>query len=175
MKRNKSFRLPQVVVIGDGQTKEGQYQEAYKIGGMLGEMNVIVITGGRGGVMEAVSKGASEHNSIVVGILPGSNIEEANPYCNVSIPSGLGHARNAIIALAGDLVIALGGAAGTLSEMAFSWINHKPIIAYGNFNGWSSRLAGHKIDDRRDERIVLCNSLDQLKIEMLEIIAKLGL
>ena len=108
-------------------------------------------------------------NATVVGILPGNCMQDANPYCTVVVPTGLGHTRNSIVALSGDIIIAIGGAAGTLSEIAYSWIYDKPIIAYGNFDGWASRLAKMKIDDNREEEIIKCDSIEDLESIIIEL------
>jgi len=162
MNIQSKHRKIQIAVIGSGETSDQEWQAAYEIGRLIGQMKGVLITGGKGGIMEAASKGASEWDATVVGILPGSDGSEANPYCSVVIPSGLGHVRNSLVVLAADVVIAVGGGAGTLSEMTFSWIYNKPIIAYGTFKGWSTKLAGQKLDHRGEKRIIHCKSIDEL-------------
>ena len=100
--------------------------------------------------MEAASRGAARsgaHGSgSVIGLLPGHDPAAANPYVDVALATGLGHARNLIVAHAAA-VVAIGGGAGTLSELAFAWIHRRLIIAF-RVPGWSGRLAGTRIDDR---------------------------
>ena len=83
----------QVTVIGDSKTSEGAFQLAYEIGKLLAELNITTITGGRGGIMEAANKGAYDHGGQSIGILPSEHMEDANPYCHIVFPTGLGHAR----------------------------------------------------------------------------------
>ena len=143
----------QVTVIGDSNTNEKNYKIAYELGKILAKEGIIVINGGRGGIMEAICKGVKEMNGISVCILPSEDKREANKYCSIVIPTGIGFARNSINVLAGDGVIAIGGRAGTLSELAFAWIYNKPIVVIEDTNGWSNRLKNQKIDDRRTDII----------------------
>ena len=153
----------QVTVIGDALADGEKYAFCHKLGRMLAGMAAVVITGGRTGVMEAVCKGAYEAGAITVGILPGTYTGEANSYCRVVIPTGMGHGRNILTILPADVVIAVGGKAGTLSEMGFAWIHNKPIIAVKNFGGWAEKLAGKKIDERRTEPVFGVNSLEEIR------------
>jgi uncharacterized protein (TIGR00725 family) len=156
----------QVVVIGDAQADEGKRAFCKKLGAYLGEKRYTVITGGRSGVMEAVSQGAFTAGGITVGILPSADPDDANPWCKIVIPTDMGHARNSLTALSADVIISIGGRAGTLTELGFAWIYNKPIIAVTCFGGWSKNLGNGKIDDRRYERIIAVDSLDALKIEL---------
>lgn len=161
------MRKLQVVVIGDAQADTAELAFAMKLGQYLGKKGYTVITGGRSGIMEAVSKGAFEAGGITIGIVPGADFEQANPWCSVVIPTDLGHARNSITALSADVIISIGGKAGTLTELGFGWIYNKPIISVSQFGGWSARLSGRKIDDRRSDNIINVDSFESLK-EALE-------
>ena len=153
----------QVTIVGDSYAEPDKYDFCVKLGKMLAEMNAIVITGGRSGVMEAVSKGVFRAGGLTIGILPGIDRREANEYCRVILPTGLGHGRNSVTVLAADVVIAVGGQAGTLTEMGFAWIYNKPVIAVRNFGGWSEKMSGQVIDSRRPEKIIGVNTLEEIK------------
>jgi uncharacterized protein (TIGR00725 family) len=147
MKEQKS-----IAVIGDANLRENsqKYFLAEKIGRSLIDNGYRVVTGGLGGVMEAASKGARsstryKHGDIV-GIIPGNDPAEANAYVDICIPTGLDLARNLIVANA-DAVIAIGGGAGTLAEMANAWALNRLIIAY-RVEGWSGKLVDQRIDSR---------------------------
>ncbi|MEN7549668.1 TIGR00725 family protein [Rapidithrix thailandica] len=170
----KPLRLPQATVIGDSETDEATYQMGEKIGQILAELSFTVITGGRGGIMEAVSKGAHDNGGTVVGILPGSDLSQANPYCHIVIPTGMGHTRNALTTLAADVVVAVGGGAGTLSEITFAWLYHKPILALTGKSGWADELAGTRLDQRRIDLILPCYSLEDLQQELTQISDNFG-
>lgn len=100
--------------------------------------------------MAAASEGAREaagwRPGTIIGVLPGDSPDEANPWVEIALPTGLGHGRNAVVARA-DAVIAVGGGAGTLSEMAFAWLHDRLIIGL-RCGGWSERLAGERLDER---------------------------
>jgi uncharacterized protein (TIGR00725 family) len=92
-----------------------------------------VLTGGHGGVMAAASRGATEAGGLTVGILPGDDRNRANEWVDVAIPTGLGELRNGLIVRAADVLIAVGGAYGTLSEVALALKTGVPVVALG---GW---------------------------------------
>jgi uncharacterized protein (TIGR00725 family) len=162
MKR-PAHRPLQAAVIGDASPPPEVAQAAEQLGRRLARLGITVITGGLGGVMEAVSRGARQAGGLVVGIVPSSRLEEANPWCTVVLPTGLGHARNVLTALAGDLVIALGGGAGTLSEICFAWIHGRPILLWEGSGGWTDRLEGAPLDSRASSTIHRCRSLDEIE------------
>lgn len=136
---------------------------AERVGELLGRLGCTVITGGGRGIMEAVSQGACRTGAITVGILPGHKLEGGNPSLDVVIPSGIGYARNMANVLAADVVVAIGGAAGTLSEIAYAWIHNKPIIALVGAGGWADRLAGQRVDERRSDVVQRAENLEQLE------------
>lgn len=121
-----------IAVIG-GSTEHGETcVGAYAIGKLLAQRGVALINGGGEGVMECVSRGAYEQKGLTVGILPGTNPEAGNKYLSVSLPTGIGYARNFMIIRAADAVIALQGASGTLSEAAFAITEGKTVISLGD-------------------------------------------
>lgn len=170
-----SKRRIQVTVIGRYDATDEQYEIGRSIGKMLAELGYIAITGGRGGLMEAVARGCSEHGGISVGILPGERFDDGNPYNTIALPTGIGYARNSMNVLAADVVVAVGGASGTLSEMAFAWSYRKPIIALRPSGGWAERLAGECIDHRNDEPVVGVDTLDEMRTELQRIVESLSL
>ena len=144
--------MKQVSVIGASIASRELYEFAYRLGRELGKRGIVVINGGRTGVMEAVSKGVSEVGGISVGILTTYDGSDANPYLAIQIRTGMGWNRNPIVVASGDVVIAIGGAWGTLSELAYAKVLGKPIIGYRT----------HKL-----EGIVEVNSVEEI-IERLE-------
>lgn len=120
----------QVGVIGSGECYEDICDFAYKLGQILAEKGVVVINGGLGGVMEAVSRGVKSRNGIVIGIIPSKDKRTANAYCDYVIATDMGHARNMIIVHSSDVLIAVGGSYGTISEMAIALKEGKKVVAY---------------------------------------------
>lgn len=128
LSRTASLRHLVVGVIGPRDATPAQVAAARAIGRSLGSFGLSVICGGRSGVMEAVSAGVAEAGGLVIGILPGSTPEEANPFVGIPLPTGLGEARNMVIAKAARVLMAVGGSYGTLSEVAYGLHFDKAVI-----------------------------------------------
>ena len=118
-----------MAVIGpsDG-AAAGQLEAAEEIGRLLAEAGAVLVCGGLGGAMEAACRGARSADGMTVGILPGGDRHEANPYVQFALPTGLGEGRNALVVRAADAVIAVGGGYGTLSEIALALRARKPVV-----------------------------------------------
>jgi len=169
------IRRLQATVIGDGDATPAAAALADAVGALLARLGVTVVTGGRSGVMEAACRGAAGAGGTTVGIVPSDQLDDANPWCSVVIPTGLGHARNAITALAGDLVIVIGGGAGTLSEIAFAWMHGRPILALAGTGGWADAVQQHPPDSRRTSTITRCEDLAALEAAIRAVCAERGL
>jgi len=122
-----------VGVIGPGDASPAQLQTAESVGRLLAEHGAILVCGGRGGVMEAACRGAASASGLTVGILPGADRSAANEWVNVAIPTGLGELRNGLIVRAADAIVAVGGAYGTLSEIALALKCGVPVIGAGTW------------------------------------------
>lgn len=133
-----------VAVVGGYEADRKTRARAEEVGRLLAERGAIVVTGGRSGVSEAAAKGAMQAGGITVGILPGRNRAEANRYLTVAIPTGLGETRNALVVMNGDVVIALPGAYGTLSEIAHALLGDKPVVG---LDAWEVGKLGD-LDDK---------------------------
>ena len=120
----------QVGVIGSGSCYDDICEAAFRIGQLLAEKNCVVINGGLGGVMEAVSRGVRSRNGVVIGVVPGKDRSMANKYCSYVIATDMGHARNIIIVHSSDVLIAVGGNYGTISEMAIALKEGRKVVAY---------------------------------------------
>jgi uncharacterized protein (TIGR00725 family) len=117
-----------VAVCGPATATEQEEEWAEQVGRRLGEAGAVVVCGGLGGVMDAAARGATGAGGIVIGILPGQDRLGASEHLTVAIPTGMGEARNALIARAADAVIAIGGEWGTLSEIALARKMGKPVV-----------------------------------------------
>jgi uncharacterized protein (TIGR00725 family) len=120
---------PYVAVVGSGTASEELYEDARQIGRLVAERGGTVICGGRSGVMEAAARGAAETGGTAVGILPDEDRGSANEYLTYSIATGTGHARNLAVVCSGDVVIAVGGEYGTLSEIGLALKVGRPVVA----------------------------------------------
>lgn len=120
-----------VSVIGGSVVPAARAEEAEAVGRLLAERGHVVVCGGLGGVMEAACRGTSEAGGHTVGILPGEDPGAANRYVETAVATGLGHARNALVVMNGDAVVAVDGAAGTLSELGFVGVFDRPAAGLG--------------------------------------------
>jgi len=134
-----------VSVIGSEEAGADSLRLAEEVGRALGRRGITVACGGGGGIMEAACRGARSSGGHTIGILPGHNAGETPPNAWVEFPifTGLGAARNSIVVLAADAVIAIDGAYGTLSEIAFALIHKKPIVG---IHTWEFSYAEHEAD-----------------------------
>lgn len=115
-------------VIGAGECTKKEASLAEEVGSEIARRGAVLICGGKGGVMEASAKGARRADGIVIGILPGRNRSDSNPYLTIALPTGLGDARNAVITCASDVLIAISGGYGTLSEIGLALKMGKPVV-----------------------------------------------
>jgi uncharacterized protein (TIGR00725 family) len=146
---------PYVAVVGPGEATPEEIATAEEVGRLLAERGAVLVCGGLGGVMEAACRGAKEGGGRTVGILPGDDRAAANPHVDVAIATGLGEARNALVVRAADALIAVGGAYGTLSEIALALKTGTPVVG---IRSWE--LAGRPLREARDAREAVALALD---------------
>ncbi|MFQ5850721.1 MAG: TIGR00725 family protein [Candidatus Binatia bacterium] len=131
-------RSLQISVIGGSDPDRNTVVLAEQVGKAVAAKGAVLICGGLGGVMEAAARGAKEKGGLTVGILPGYDAESANRFIDVLVPTGLGHARNMLVAASGDLIIALPGSHGTRSEVSIALLLGRRVIglkAWGEISG----------------------------------------
>jgi uncharacterized protein (TIGR00725 family) len=117
-----------VAVVGTGSATDADAAVAEHVGRLLAEAGATVVCGGLGGVMEAVARGAAGAGGTVVGLLPGTRRSDGNPHLTVALTTGLGEIRNPLVVRAADVVVAVGGSYGTLSEIAFALRTGVPVV-----------------------------------------------
>jgi uncharacterized protein (TIGR00725 family) len=137
-----------VAVCGASEPDLQQRELAREVGRRLAEAGAVVLCGGLGGVMEAAAEGASAGGGTVVGILPGTDRAAGNAHLTLAIATGLGEARNAVLACAADAVIAIGGGWGTLSEIGLARARPRPVVTLA---GWE--LEGVPVAATADEAV----------------------
>ncbi len=128
-----------VAVAGSGVAPRADVDLAEAVGTLLAERGAVVVRGGLGGVMEAACRGAKSAGGATLGILPGADRGDANSFVDFAVPTGLGEARNALVVRACDALIAVGGAWGTLSEIALALRAGKRVVGIGT---WELSRAG---------------------------------
>jgi len=121
-------------VIGGAKADTMSRQIAFKVGQLIAKQGAILICGGLSGIMEAASRGAKQAGGVTMGILPGNSPDDANPYIDIAIATGLGYSRNSLVAMNSDVLIAIDGQYGTLTEIAYACIYRKKIIGLGTWN-----------------------------------------
>jgi uncharacterized protein (TIGR00725 family) len=140
----------QVSVIGSGVENEACAQE---VGRLLGERGVTVVTGGLNEVMAAAARGAKSAGGTTIGVLPGEAREGVNEWIDHVVVTGVGHARNLAVVASGDAVIAVGGAWGTLSEIAFARVLGRPVVVIEP--GWAVEGEGVERASSPEEAVEL--------------------
>lgn len=123
-----------VAVCGTSEAGPAERESAREVGRLLAEAGAVVLCGGHGGVMEAVGEGVAGAGGTLVGILPGTDRGAGNRHLTVAIATGLGEARNTVLATSADAVIAIGGGWGTLSEIGFARRLGRPVIGLGTWD-----------------------------------------
>lgn len=126
-------------MVGAATSDEILAKQAYQVGKFIGEKGYVLISGGLSGVMEASCRGAREAGGLTVGLLPGKNREEANPYVAIPLATGLNEGRNYLIASASDALVAIGGGWGTLSEISLALKMGKKVISLNAFPEFSQQ------------------------------------
>jgi uncharacterized protein (TIGR00725 family) len=129
-------RRLQIGVLGASAPGAELARAAERIGELIAREGAALVCGGLGGVMEAAAKGAAAVGGVTVGVLPGSDPDEANPFIGIAVATDMGHARNAIIVRSCDAAIAVGGGFGTLSEIALAMKCGVPVVGYKT---WDAR------------------------------------
>jgi hypothetical protein len=140
-----------VSVVGGTDAGDDVLVLAEEVGRLLAQRGCVVVTGGRTGVAEAACRGAVLAGGTTVGILPGAARAESNPYVTVAVPTGLGDTRNALVVMDAAAVIALPGAYGTLSELAFALLAGTRVVALSG--GWD--IAGSLTARSAEEAVEL--------------------
>jgi len=143
-------------VIGAGKCDKDVYELAREVGKGIAQMGGILICGGLGGVMEGAARGAFENGGVTVGILPGPDRLQANPYISIPIVTDLGHARNILIVRTADVLIAISGGYGTLSEISIALKLKKPVIG---LQTWSQMDGIHYVNTPDEAVLAAYNHL----------------
>ncbi len=132
--QNDSIRSRiRIGVIGGSRAKTEALSQAHEVGRLIAERGAILVCGGLAGVMAEAARGAHSAGGLTVGILPGTRPAEANPHIDVALATGLGYTRNSLVAMNADVLIAIAGEYGTLSEIAFGRIYGKTVVGLGSW------------------------------------------
>ena len=119
--------------MGSGTATGELYEQAREVGRLVAERGGIVVCGGLSGVMEAAARGAAENDGTVIGVLPDEDRKRANVYLSYSVVTGVGQARNLAVVCSGDVMVAVGGEYGTLSEVGLALKVGRPVVSLGSW------------------------------------------
>lgn len=120
---------PYIAVVGGGRDVDHEtLGTAEEVGRALAEAGAVLVCGGLGGIMEAACRGAKTAGGTTLGVLPGETRDDANDHCDIAVATGMGEMRNMIIVRSADVVIALAGEFGTLSEIALALRIGTPVV-----------------------------------------------
>lgn len=160
----------QIAVIGSAGPEEYPFVEpqadmfavAEAIGARLAQNNCIVVNGGKGGVMEAVCRGAKAQGGMTVAEIAGNGRGEGNEFVDVEIiTTDTGYRGPSLLIGMSDAVLALGGGAGTLQELAVAYRMKKPVVLLKGYGGWTDRITGTWLDERRLVRFYSTKSIER--------------
>jgi len=152
-----------ISVIGGHDADDNVRKLAYDVGRMVARLGAVLVCGGLSGVMEAASSGAKDAGGLTIGILPGKDKQDANPYIDIALPTSIGFARNAIVACSAHIIIALPGSYGTLSEISYGIVFNRPIIDLGNWN----KDGMIKVDNFEDAEIKIKELMEDINKESI--------
>jgi uncharacterized protein (TIGR00725 family) len=162
-------RAPQVCVLGSAEPGSPAYELAGAAGEFLARRGVTVVSGCGSPATRHAAERALGSGGLVVSIVPSDDIGLRDWPCTVLIPSGMGDARNLMMALAGDACIVIGGCAGTISEVCLAWLHHRRLLPLTGCGGWSDQLERHPPDERQNSRILSWSSLAELERALAEL------
>lgn len=169
------MRRKQVAVVGGASEDAASLRLAAEVGRLLVDHGHRVVTGGLGGVMAAAARGAKSSERAgdgdTIGVLPMLDPSAANPWVDIVVPTGMNFGRNVVLVAMSDALIAIGGGAGTLSEIALAWQHRLPIVALDVGGGWSSRLGGESLDPRGAAPIAKAQSAQEAVARLEELLA----
>ena len=170
---NSKYMRPIIGIIGSGANSctKPMREFGVELGSRLLEGAYRIVSGGGGGIMEAVCRGGMNSENYFEGsiicVLSGEYKSSSNDFCDIVIPTGFGINRNTIIINTADVLIAIGGGSGTMSEISFAWQKGKTVLCLTEFGGWAKELAGKDLDDRYKNLLIPVASIDDI-MEYLE-------
>jgi uncharacterized protein (TIGR00725 family) len=161
-----SNRKPQVCVLGSAEPGSSSHALAAEAGELLARLGVTLVSGCGSPATQVAAERAMAAGGLVVSIIPSDQMPAANWPATVVIPSGMGDARNLLMALAGDACIVIGGRAGTISEVCLAWLHKRPLLPLVGHGGWSDALPANPPDERRNSPILPWSSTAQLEAQL---------
>jgi uncharacterized protein (TIGR00725 family) len=160
------IRQPQVCILGSAEPGSSAYELAADAGELLAKLGITVVSGCGSPATRVAAERALAAGGLVVSIIPPDQMPASDWPATVVIPSGMGDARNLLMALAGDACIVIGGRAGTISEVCLAWLHKRPLLPLVGCGGWSDLLPDHPPDERKNSAILPWSSTDELEVQL---------
>ena len=157
-----SNRKPQICILGSAEPGSAAYELAGEAGALLAKLGITVVSGCGSPATRVAAERAIAAGGLVVSIIPPDEMPPADWPATVVIPSGMGDARNLLMALAGDACIVIGGRAGTISEVCLAWLHKRPLLPLVGQGGWSDGLPSNPPDERKNSPILPWTSTAEL-------------
>lgn len=161
-----SIRRPQVCVLGSADPGSPAYHIAGDAGALLARLGITAVSGCGSPATRVAAERAIEAGGLVVSIIPPDQMPAGDWPATVVIPSGIGDARNLLMALAGDACIVIGGRAGTISEVCLAWLHKRPLLPLVGCGGWSEELPANPPDERQNSPILPWRSVQELEVQL---------
>lgn len=156
-------RAKQVCVLGSAEPGSQAFELAGAAGELLAKRGLTLVSGCGSPATRNAAEKALAAGGLVVSIVPSDDIGLKDWPCSVLIPSGMGDARNLLMALAGDACIVIGGRAGTISEVCLAWLHHRPLLPLEGHGGWSDQLKRNPPDERANSPILSWSTIAELE------------
>jgi len=164
-----SIRKPQVCVLGSAEPGSAAYELSGEAGALLAHHGITVISGCGSPATRVAAEQAITASGLVVSIIPPDEMPAPDWPATVVIPSGMGDARNLLMALAGDACIVIGGRAGTISEVSLAWLHKRPLLPLVGHGGWSDTLPTNPPDERKNSPIMPWRSIHELETQLQQL------
>lgn len=163
---NAPHRKPQVSVLGSAEPGSPAYALAAAAGEALARMGITLVSGCGSPATRVAAERAQAAGGLVVSIVTAGDMPPPDWPATVVIPSGMGDARNLLMALSGDACIVIGGRAGTISEVCLAWLHKRPLLPLVGCGGWSDGLPANPPDERRNAPILPWCSVAELQSQL---------
>ena len=166
MHNPNSIRKPQVCVLGSAEPGSSAYDLASEAGVLLAQHGVTLVSGCGSPATRVAAESAVRAGGLVLSIIPSDEMPASDWPGTVVLPSGIGDARNLLMALAGDACLVIGGRAGTISEVALAWLHKRPLLPLVGHDGWSNNLPTNPPDERKNSEILPWSSVAELEHQL---------
>ena len=164
-----SIRKPQVCVLSSAEPGSTAYDLAGEAGALLAHYKITVISGCGSPATWIAAERAVSAGGLVLSIIPPDEMPSAEWPATIVIPSGIGDARNLLMALADDACLVIGGRAGTISEVALAWLHKRPLLPLVGHGGWSNNLPSNPPDERKNSPILPWSSIHELESQLRQL------